>query len=136
YRNHFKAESPTAQISEPFVSVGGNVMVAETSAEAVFQCSTAEQMFGGINSGRRAPLPPPVENIEAVLGGQLAALAQRSLSIKAVGDQSLVVEQLEEIVDATGANELITVTYSHDPQVRLDSLQLLAEAWGLTPPLG
>lgn len=131
YRNHFKAESPTAQIAEPFVSVGVNVLVAHSVAEAEFQFSTVEQMFGGINSGRRAPLQPPVQNIDEVLGYQLASLAQRSLSIKAVGDQSLVVEQLEEIVDATGANELITVTYSHDPQVRLNSLQLLAEAWGL-----
>ena len=51
------------------------------------------------------------------------------LQIAAVGSPQTVTRQLEEFVDRTGADELITVTYAYDPQVRDRSLQLLADAW-------
>ncbi|MGB3414412.1 MAG: LLM class flavin-dependent oxidoreductase [Microbacteriaceae bacterium] len=131
YRDHFKPNSPTAQITEPYVALGVNVMVAETTAEAEYQFTTVEQMFAGINTGRRAPIPPPVHDLEAVIGDQLSALSRRSLSIKAVGDPASVVAQLEDYVSVTGVDELITVSYAHDSEVRLNSLRLLAEAWGI-----
>ncbi|NLZ57094.1 MAG: alkane 1-monooxygenase, partial [Corynebacterium sp.] len=37
--------------------------------------------------------------------------------------------QLQELVERTGADELITTTYAYDPAVRERSLQLLADAW-------
>lgn len=40
-------------------------------------------------------------------------------------------EQLERIVRATGADELILTAYHYDPADRLRGLELLAEAWGL-----
>ena len=39
------------------------------------------------------------------------------------------VRELEALVERTGADELITVTYCHDPNDRYRSLKLLADAW-------
>lgn len=55
----------------------------------------------------------------------------QTLSIRAVGSPSTVVRQLEEIVAATGADELILTAYYFDPADRLHALELLAQAWGL-----
>lgn len=46
-----------------------------------------------------------------------------------MGSPKTATAQLEEFVERTGADELITVTYAFDPKVRERSLQLLAEAW-------
>ena len=55
----------------------------------------------------------------------------QTLSVKAVGSPATVVSQLEKIVAATKADELILTAYHYDPADRLRSLELLAEAWGL-----
>lgn len=46
-----------------------------------------------------------------------------------VGEADDVVAGLEELVAATGANELMTVTYAFDPEVRRESIAALGEAW-------
>lgn len=51
------------------------------------------------------------------------------LRIKAVGSPQAAKAQLEDFVERTGVDELITVTYAFDPAVRERSLRLLAETW-------
>lgn len=125
YRESFTTEMPTAQIDEPYVMAGINVMVAETDAEAEREFTVVEQMFADIQTGRSRKLQPPVEQ------GSITALngPQPMLQIKAVGSPDTAKDQMEEFVTRTGADELITVTYAFDPAVRNRSLQLLADAW-------
>lgn len=126
YREAFSADQPTAQIDEPYVMVGVNVMVAPTDAEAEFQFTTLGQMFLDIQTGKRRKIQPPIDLAElAARGGG----GQPMLRIKAVGSPQTAVAQLNELVERTGADELITVTYAHDPAVRERSLSLLAEHW-------
>lgn len=126
YRESFTTESPTAQIEQPYVMAGINVMVADTDAEAEREFTTLEQMFLDLHSGRPRPLQPPVD--PASLPGH-GNRDNSMLRISAVGTQQTVKGQLEEFVERTGADELITVTYAFDPAVRNRSLELLAEAW-------
>lgn len=126
YRHSFSTESPTARIGEPQAMVGVSVMVADTDAEAEFQYSTHVQMSIGNATGARRPLQPPRAELPHDAGWRAA---QGMLTCRAVGSPATVRRQLEELVEATGADELIVVTYAHDPQVRLRSLQLLAELW-------
>ncbi|MEU1981800.1 LLM class flavin-dependent oxidoreductase [Nocardia sp. NPDC019395] len=126
YRDTFSDSAPTAQIAQPYLMAGINVMVAPTDEEAEREFTTLEQMFLDIRSGRRRKLQPPVDP------GRLAAQSGRDhamLRIKAVGAPQTVVRELEEFVERTGADELITVTYAYDPAVRQRSLNLLADSW-------
>ena len=80
-------------------------------------------MFLDLRAGRSRKLQPPVD--PAQFGGASPAM----LEISAVGSPATVKAQLEEFVERTGADELITVTYAFDPAVRARSLELLAELW-------
>lgn len=126
YRESFTTEAPTAQIDQPYIMAGINVMVADTDEEAEFQFTTLEQMFLDITRGKQRKIQPPIDPAElADMGGGDNPM----LRIKAVGTQQTVTQQLSEFVDRTGADELITTTYAYDPAVRDRTLRLLAEAW-------
>ncbi|RMB58747.1 LLM class flavin-dependent oxidoreductase [Tessaracoccus antarcticus] len=129
YRERFNPDAPTAQIEEPRVMVGVNVLAAEDDAEAHHQFSTVQRMFMSLRrSGGREALLPPGE-VEAT--EQELAMMEHMLQVSAIGSPDRVVSQLESLVDLTDADELVTVTYAHDPAVRSRSLELVAQAWGL-----
>lgn len=127
YRDHFNPDAPTAQIAEPFVQVGVNVLAHQTPGEAEHQFTTTQNMFMAMRRhGGRMPLQPPTEEIE---GGALEfQMMDQMLRVRAVGTPDVVKTRLEDIAAETGADELITVTYAHDPEIRLNSLKLVADA--------
>lgn len=127
YRSSFNPKAPTAQIERPYLMAGINVVVAPTDAEAQRQWTTAQRMIIGVRSGNREPLQPPID--PAQLSPAQHAFADSFLRIKAVGSPETASRQLQAFADATGADELITVTYTHDPADRQRSLRLLADAW-------
>ncbi|WP_394215114.1 LLM class flavin-dependent oxidoreductase [Brachybacterium vulturis] len=130
YRENFNPDADSAQIAAPRTMVGVNLVVSETDEEAQRQFTTLQQMFLGIVTGQRQKIQPP-RPIEEVAPGHLLSQIDQTLSIRAVGSPATVVRQLEEIVAATGADELILTGYYFDPADRLRGLELLAEAWGL-----
>ena len=133
YRNRFTAEFETAEISEPYVMAGVNVLVAPTDAEAEELFTTAQQMAAGIRTGRRMPLQPPVADLAAALGPEVARFVEGFQAVRAVGSPETVVAQLGSIVEDLGLDEVIVTTYCYDPAMRVRSFELLAQAWGLAP---
>ncbi|HLU36780.1 MAG TPA: LLM class flavin-dependent oxidoreductase [Thermomicrobiales bacterium] len=123
YRDVFNPDSPTARIEKPYVMAGINVMVADSDEEAEREFTVLQQMFLDVQRGQRRKIQPPVN--PETLGGADNPM----LRIRAVGSPRTVKAQLQEFVERTGADELITVTYAFDPAVRNRSLQLLAETW-------
>ena len=126
YRDAFNPAAPTAELDEPYVMAGINVMVAETDDEAHRQYTVVEQMFQDIQTGQRRLLQPPLDEEQFRAQG---SAEQPMLRIKAVGAPETVRDQLDAFVERTGADELITVTYAYDPAVRDRSYELLAQAW-------
>ncbi|KAB1643811.1 LLM class flavin-dependent oxidoreductase [Pseudoclavibacter sp. CFCC 14310] len=127
YRAEFNADAPTAQVDRPRVMVGVNVMVAPTDAEARRLWTTVQQMMVSVRTGARLPLQPAVD--PESLPPEAQRLSDAMLRVRAVGSADVVVAELRALAAATGADELITVTYAHDPADRLRSMRLLAEAW-------
>lgn len=130
YRESFTASGEAAQIESPRTMVGVNLLVAETDEEARRQFTTLQQMFLGIVTGQRQKIQPP-RPIEEIAPDHLVSQVEQTLSIRAVGSPSTVVSELEAIVAATGADELILTAYYFDPADRLKGLEMLADAWGL-----
>ena len=130
YRQQFRADLETAAIAAPWLMAGVNVLVAPTDEEAAHLFTTHQQMAAMIRTGQRAPLAPPVADLAAVLGGELAAYIERGMPVSAVGSPGTVVARLEQIVAELDLDEVIITTYTHDPALRVRSFELLATAWG------
>ncbi|WP_296138902.1 LLM class flavin-dependent oxidoreductase [uncultured Tessaracoccus sp.] len=127
YREEFNPDAPTAEIEQPYVQVGVNVLAHETPGEAEHQFTTTQKMFLAMRraGGRRAlPAPGPLDGEDPIL----LQLMDQMLRVQAVGTPDVVARRLEELREVTGADELITVTYTHDPEVRRGSLRLVADA--------
>ncbi|WP_018157682.1 LLM class flavin-dependent oxidoreductase [Demetria terragena] len=129
YRERFNAEAVTAQVSASYAVAGVNVLVAPTDEEARFLFTTAQQMAAGIRTGQRVKLQPPVEDIDATIGPDVARFVDAFQAVRAVGSPATVVRELEAIQADLGVDELIVTTYTYDPAMRVRSFQLLADAY-------
>lgn len=130
YKQYFDPDAETAQLDQPYVIAGVNVLVGESAEEAAFQFSSHQQVVRDIITGGRRPVRPPRADAMVDWDPREAAMVQARLSAGAVGTADSVSAGLRELVEATGVNELMVVTYAYDRQVREDSYRLLAEAWG------
>ena len=57
------------------------------------------------------------------------ALVQDRLDTQFVGSPERVAEQISILADATGADELLITTITHDQRDRIRSYELLANEW-------
>ncbi|WP_138415982.1 LLM class flavin-dependent oxidoreductase [Sinomonas gamaensis] len=127
YRQMFNPSAPTAQIAEPYVMAGANLMVAPTHEEAEYLFTSHQQMFLGIRRGERGPIRPPVRELDwAPHEEQMAASALR---VSAVGTPAEAAEFLRAFAASYGVDEVILTGYAHDPALRERSFSLLAEEW-------
>lgn len=127
YRASFNPDAPTAQVERPYVMAAINVVVAPTDSEAQRLWTTTQRMIIGVRTGNRQPLQPPVSPDD--LSAEQHAFADSFLQVKAVGSPQTACAQLQAFAQRIDADELITVTYAHNPLDRQRSLRLLADAW-------
>ena len=115
----------------PRVAAAVNVMVAPSQDEARFLFSTAMAAAARIVGNRPAPLDPPTEDPQAwrayALGREAAVETAMSLSF--VGTADDVAARLRELADRWDLDEILVVTYAHDPALRRRSYEMLAQAW-------
>jgi luciferase family oxidoreductase group 1 len=125
YRREFK---PSKQLDKPHVMVGVPALAAETDESAEFLATSMYQRFLGIIRNDRAPLPPPVEDMDAVWSpGERLAVAER-MALMVVGGPERVAANLQEIVRATDADELIIASDAFKREDRLRSYEIIAQA--------
>jgi alkanesulfonate monooxygenase SsuD/methylene tetrahydromethanopterin reductase-like flavin-dependent oxidoreductase (luciferase family) len=127
YRAAFR---PSAELERPYVSVSADVVVADTE-------STARELATGygvwVRSIRTAEgaiqFPTPEEARRHVWSEADRALVTDRIETQFVGSANQVADQLEQLRDATEADELIITTITHDHADRVRSYQLLSEEW-------
>ena len=123
YRREFK---PSAALAQPHVMVGVPIVAAETDDRAAYLATSMLQRSLGILRGERTGLLPPVERM-AWSEHEALAVADR-MALFVVGGPERTAEGLQQILDATGADELILVSETYDRADRLRSYALIAEA--------
>ncbi|MFI9389060.1 LLM class flavin-dependent oxidoreductase [Kutzneria sp. NPDC052558] len=127
YRAAFR---PSAVLSRPYVSVSADVVVAETS-DAARELATGYGLW--VRSIRTAegaiPFPTPEQARAHVWSDADRELVADRVDTQFVGTPTQVADQLELLRDATGADELIVTTITHDHADRVRSYQLLAQEW-------
>ncbi|MET8652332.1 MULTISPECIES: LLM class flavin-dependent oxidoreductase [Nocardia] len=128
YRAAFR---PSRYLSEPYVVVSADVVVAPDDATARHRASTYGHWVHSIRSGAGA-----VEYIDPDTATPLTAdqrrLVDDRLATQFVGSPATVVERLSALRRVTGADELLVTSVTHDHEQRLESHRLLADAWGLS----
>ncbi len=124
YRERFR---PSEQLAAPYAMIGVNVIVADTDAEATRLATTQQMSFVDLVRNARGLSKPPIDDIETYWSPLEKAHALQMLACSAIGSPATVRDKLQQILDATGADELIVVCDVFDHQQRLRSLQLLAE---------
>lgn len=127
YRAAFK---PSAELDRPYVSVSADVVVAEDEARARELAAGYGLWVRSIRSGEGAiPFPTPDEARAHRWSDADRELVADRTETQFVGSPGSVADQLEVLRDATGADELLITTITHDHADRVRSYELLAEEW-------
>src|SRR6185503_13680544 len=111
YRANFR---PSAQLRQPYVMVGADVIVAETDVEARRLFTSPQQAFTNMLRGARGKLQPPIDDIETYWSPREKAQAGRMLTCAFVGSTDTVRSGLDKFVADTGANEVIVAAAVYD----------------------
>ena len=127
YRAAFR---PGADLDRPHVSVSADVVVASDEAAARELAAGYRLWVRSIRSGEGAiPFPTPEQaRAHRWTDADRAMVADR-VDTQFTGSPKQVADQLEQLQEATGADELIITTITHDHADRVRSYRLLAEEW-------
>jgi luciferase family oxidoreductase group 1 len=131
YRQHFK---PSPAHDKPHAILGVHVVAADTDAEAERLATTVDLNFARRRQGHYLPLPSPEEAAAYSYTPADRALVSRNRTRLIVGSKATVMARLEPLIEATKADELMVTTMVYDHEARKHSYELLAQAFGLSPP--
>lgn len=126
YREAFR---PSDASPRPYAVVTANTLVAESDEEARRLALPGQLMRLSIRTNRLRPVPSLAE---AAIDPERAA-AEGMPSNAIVGGPERAVAELRKLATDTGADELMVTASTHGVAERVRSLELLADAWGLTP---
>jgi luciferase family oxidoreductase group 1 len=124
YRNHFE---PSPILDEPYSIVSAATIAAPTAEEAIWLSGPSRLRKFGMRVGQMLPLVSPEQ---AAAHPQFEAASQMP-SNAVVGTPDEVVAGLDDLVEQTGASELMLYTATFGLAERVRSLELTATAWGL-----
>ncbi|MEV7888915.1 LLM class flavin-dependent oxidoreductase [Streptomyces sp. NPDC002817] len=127
YRSFFE---PSDILDKPYVSVSADVVVAEDD-------ETARELATGygpwVRSIRTAEgairFPTPDEARAHTWTDEDRELVQDRVDTQFVGSPAAVADRLEQLQEATDADELLITTITHGHTDRVRSYELLAEEW-------
>lgn len=128
---HYRAAFRPGVLDAPYVVVSADVLAAETDAEAAALADGFADWVLSIRGGGGAaayPRPGTGARWEERPEAERALLLDR-VSTRFVGSAATVVERLDALQRATGADELLLTTEVHDPAHRVRSFELIAQAW-------
>jgi alkanesulfonate monooxygenase SsuD/methylene tetrahydromethanopterin reductase-like flavin-dependent oxidoreductase (luciferase family) len=127
YRAAFQS---SAELARPYVSVSADVVVAQDEAAARRLASGYGLWVRSIRTGAGAiPFPTPEQAAAHQWTEEDRALVADRVDTQFAGSPRQVADQLERLRDATGADELIITTITHQHADRVRSYELLAEEW-------
>lgn len=130
YRQGF---APSAQFPEPHAIVCVSVVCAPTDEEARFLASSQELSWALFHSGQVRKLVAPEEAAAHVYTPHERAIIEGQRPLWIVGSPETVKRQVLEKIEGTGASEVMIATTMHSYDLRLRSIALVAEAFGIEP---
>lgn len=127
----YREQFTPGTLARPHAILAASVVVADSAERA--EWIAGSQRLAGLDLARgvSGPLPgPEVAAARAWSERERAVVAQMTGSL-VVGDQGAVHGRLQELVEATGADELMVTSTVHGYEDHVRGLELLAEAFGV-----
>lgn len=124
YREKFE---PSDQLDEPYMMPCVNIVAANTDEEAQFLSTSMKQMFMGVVTGDRRPMPPPVKDMSRVWSLREKMAVQQMLSCTFIGSKATIEREIRAFLEKTGADEIMIASYLFDHKKRLKSHKLFSE---------
>jgi len=128
YRTTFR---PSALLSEPYAMVAVSVLCAPDAEEAEWLAGPSHLSMLRLRTNRLGPLPSPEEAAAYPYSPAERDLVDSLAATHVVGDPPAVHRGLAELLERTGANELMISTRVFGHADRLRSYELVAREWGL-----
>ncbi|MBK3565027.1 LLM class flavin-dependent oxidoreductase [Streptomyces sp. MBT62] len=127
YRAAFQ---PSDVLDKPYVSVSADVVVAEDDGTARELATGYGLWVRSIRTAEGAiKFPTPDEARAHIWTDEDRELVQDRIDTQFVGSPARVADQLEQLQEAVGADELLVTTITHDHVDRVRSYELLAREW-------
>ena len=126
YRANFR---PSQALSEPKVLVAAAVWCAPDDERAAWIAGPSALSFLRLRQGRPAPLATPEQAAEYPYSEVERLIMEDRMANQIVGGPEKVRRGIDALLAATGADELMITTMTHDPADRLRSYELVADLW-------
>jgi luciferase family oxidoreductase group 1 len=123
YRVGFK---PSADLKEPYVMIGTQVIAADTQEKANFLATTNYQRFLGIIRNQRVNMEPPTHDMDSIWSPSEKELVLSKLRTSVIGDPAAVRAGLEWLIEETGADEVMVMSDAYEHADRLRSFEIIA----------
>ena len=131
YRRTFR---PSAVLAEPYCLISVAVLCAADAEQASWLHGSSRLSMLRLRTGRPSTLPSPEEAADYPYTDAERAVVAESTASHIVGDPSTAWQQLCDLGERTGADELMITTSTYTHQDRLRSYELLAETAVTQPP--
>jgi alkanesulfonate monooxygenase SsuD/methylene tetrahydromethanopterin reductase-like flavin-dependent oxidoreductase (luciferase family) len=127
YRAAFR---PSDRLERPYVAVSADVVVAPSDDEAGELATGYGLWVRSIRTASGAiPFPTPDEARRHAWTDEDRALVRDRVDTQFTGSPATVAERLDVLARATGADEVVVTTITHDHTDRVRSYELLAREW-------
>ncbi len=136
YREHFV---PSPVLSEPYFMVSVSAIAAETADEATRLALPSRAAMHQIRFGRPTRVLSPEGAAAYANRIQDRSLYDATTGTQLVGTATTVAEGIDRLIERTGADEVILAATTHDVEVRLRTIEALAQlrdpaAWAPRAP--
>ncbi|HWG73310.1 MAG TPA: LLM class flavin-dependent oxidoreductase [Acidimicrobiales bacterium] len=128
YRECFR---PSAVLAQPYVMIGAAVLCADSDDAAVFLHGSSRLQMLRLRTGMPGPVPSPEEAAAYPYTAAELALVHKHTGSHIVGDPATVTRGLDDLIAATGVDEVMVTSVTYDHKARVRSFELVAELAGL-----
>ncbi|WP_251520268.1 MULTISPECIES: LLM class flavin-dependent oxidoreductase [Staphylococcus] len=117
---------PSDVLSEPYMIVCLNAIVADTDEQAHYLATTQAQVMTSITRGKMQPVQPPTDDLKGLLTPREYEMAQMRIQHSLVGSEETVKQKLNQFIHDYGEiDELMAVSYIYDQTAQLESYKKL-----------
>ncbi|MBF2751350.1 MULTISPECIES: LLM class flavin-dependent oxidoreductase [Staphylococcus] len=117
---------PSEVLSEPYVIVCLNAIVADTDEQAEYLSTTQAQVMVSITRGRMQPVQPPTDDLRGLLTPTEFELAKQRMAQSLIGSEETVKAKLTSFIEEHGEiDELMAISYIYDQDAQVESYRKL-----------
>ncbi|WP_217586282.1 LLM class flavin-dependent oxidoreductase [Lentibacillus saliphilus] len=123
YRRNFQ---PSDTLAKPYVMLGASVIAGDTDEHAQWIASSQQQMRDNLRRGMPTRLQPPIGDVSDYEGVGGSVIPEHGIQPIIVGGPDTVKRGLTDLIEKTGADELIITEQTYSQKDRLRSYDIIA----------